>query len=80
MTQITFEGYYTENICKALIEELEGGTFQKFHLEYSNCAGNCTLIVSTDYPTTKRGLFNDFVYFALNALAMRVRGSSIKCQ
>ena len=43
-------GYFTENQCEAIREKCEG-TYMDIHVSWSNHAGNCTLIISSDYGT-----------------------------
>lgn len=51
MKEYTFEelGYFTESQCKAIKEELQGYSFMNFDIVWSNCAGNCALVLRTDY-------------------------------
>lgn len=42
-------GYFTKNYAQRIKEVMDGKTFMKFKVYYSNFAGNCTLIVDTDY-------------------------------
>ena len=70
MIEIIMPGYYTESQCKAIEEKMNGQTFYNFQLAHSNCAGNCSLIVRSDYPElTPEELKENFVYAALGTLA-----------
>lgn len=63
-------GYFAERDCKAFKNALEGSTFMNFHISWSNWAGNCTLIVRTDYEeTTEDDMKNFFLFAALNKLS-----------
>jgi hypothetical protein len=61
-------GYFTETTCKKLQVALEGSTYMKFKISWSNRAGNCTLIVSTDYEETEQEIKNIFLAYALQHL------------
>jgi hypothetical protein len=41
-------GYFSERDCKAIKEKCEG-TFMNIKVCWSNCAGNYTLIICSDY-------------------------------
>lgn len=41
-------GYFTESDCEAIRQKCEG-TFMNIKVSWSNCAGNCTLIICSDY-------------------------------
>lgn len=59
-------GYFTDSECKAIKEELQGYSYMNFEVSWSNCASNCTLIVRTDYDTTKKELKNFFLHCVIN--------------
>lgn len=42
-------GFRTVNECRKITDTMEGKTFMKFHVSYSNVCGNCILVISTDY-------------------------------
>ena len=42
-------GFFSESAMKGLKKKAEGKTFMEFRIKWSNCAGNCTLIVVTDF-------------------------------
>lgn len=65
-------GYFSETECKNLKRILEDKTFMHFHIAWSNYAGNCTLIIKTDYEDSEDAIKNFFLGFALSELA-RVR-------
>lgn len=46
-------GYLCESDCKAIKDKLEGRSFYSFMIDWSNNAGNCQLIIGTDYPDAK---------------------------
>lgn len=58
-------GYFTETTCKKIQTALEGTTFMNFKISWSNRAGNCTLIVATDYEETEQEIKNFFLACAL---------------
>ena len=58
-------GYFTETTCKNIKAALEGTTFMSFKISWSNRAGNCTLIVATDYEDTEQEIKNFFLACAL---------------
>ena len=46
-------GYLCESDCEAIKNKLEGRSFYSFMIDWSNNAGNCQLIIGTDYPDAK---------------------------
>lgn len=68
MKEYTFTelGFFTESACKRIAEAMNGTTFMNFVVNYSKCAGNCTLIVKTDYDGTEQEIKNFFISAALN--------------
>ena len=71
MKEYTFTelGYFTESQCEMLKEKLDGNTYMNFEIGYSNQAGNCTLIVRTDYQDTEQEIKNFFLSCVVNTLA-----------
>ena len=57
-------GYFTESECRQIKKLLDGVSFMKFEIGYSNYAGNCTLIVKTDYDVSN--LNSERTYDALD--------------
>lgn len=55
-------GYFTESECKSIRNKMEGATYMKFHITWSNCAGNCTLIASTDYEDDAERIKSFFLH------------------
>ena len=51
MKQVVFNelGYFTERQIEAIKDELDMASYMSFNVSSSNCAGNRTLIVSTNY-------------------------------
>lgn len=43
-------GNLCEQDCKSIKRVMEGATYYNFEISWSNYAGNCQLIVKTDYP------------------------------
>lgn len=62
-------GYFCKSQCEAIKEAMQGATFMNFDISYSNCAGNCTLIIETDYEATEQEIKNFFIACALGKLA-----------
>ncbi len=62
-------GYFTEDECKTIIKKLDGKTYMKFHISYSNYAGNCILVIKTDYKESPEEIKNFFMWLALAELA-----------
>lgn len=61
-------GYFTTKECETIKEHCEGKTFMRFHINWSNWAGNCTLMVSTHYECEKEELKNFFCHYVLGVL------------
>lgn len=68
--EYTFEelGYFAERECKAIKEQLQGYSYMNFDITWSNCAGNCTLIVRTDYEDSEKEIKNFFLHCALGMI------------
>lgn len=62
-------GYFSEPICEKIKNAMEGRTFMDFKVKYSNCAGNCTLIICTDYEDTEENIKSFFLHVALAHIA-----------
>lgn len=69
MKEYTFEelGFFTEKQIKKIKEKMEGKTFMNFKVLCSNYAGNCILIIATDYKASKTKIKNFFLNAALTA-------------
>lgn len=61
-------GYFDERTCKAIKEEMDGKTYMNFNVGWSNCAGNCTLIVETDYDDAEAEIKNMFLHCVLDLI------------
>lgn len=71
MKEYVFEelGYFTESQCKAIKWHLQGKSMMNFDIAWSNFAGNCTLIVRTDYQVENpQEVKNFFLHCALGKL------------
>lgn len=70
MKEYTFEelGYFAERECEKIKECLQGYSFMNFDISWSNCAGNCTLVVKTDYDDTAENIKNFFLHCALGVI------------
>ena len=69
MRKYAFEelGYFTESACKKIKEKMQGKTFMNFDITYSNFAGNCILIICTDYKEDPQEIKNFFLNCALSS-------------
>lgn len=70
---ITELGYFTKTEAEAIKKEMDGKTYMRFQVGYSNFAGNYTLIIKTDYDETEEEIKNTFLHCCLSALARSVR-------
>lgn len=61
-------GFFTKDICERIKKAMDGRTFMNFKISWSNCAGNCTLIVATDYNDTEEHIKQFFLFAALSEL------------
>ena len=61
-------GYFLERECEAIKEELDGYSYMHFIVKWSNFAGNCRLIVCTDYEAPEAEIKNFFLYCALGKI------------
>ena len=70
MKEYWFEnlGFFSEETCKKIKEKLDGKSFMKFEVIYSNCAGNCTLGVKTSYEDCENTIRNFFLYCLISEL------------
>lgn len=73
----TIEGYFTEEQAKKIKEKMQGKTYLKFNVDYSNEAGNCAIVVTTDnydeneYDTPyefRQALREDFMYYTISEM------------
>lgn len=64
-------GYFTEKGCENIKNALDGKTYMNFSITWSNCAGNCTLIVRTNYEDTEENIKRLFFHVALSELASK---------
>ena len=58
---LTELGYFTETECQRIKEIMDGKTYMDFLVRWSNCAGNCTLIVKTNYEADATEIKNFFI-------------------
>lgn len=70
MKEYVFEelGFFTKDTCERIKKAMDGRTFMNFKISWSNCAGNCTLIVATDYNDTEEHIKQFFLFAALSEL------------
>ncbi len=68
--EYTFEelGYFAERECQALKDCLQGFSYMDFDIKWSNYAGNCTLIVATDYEAEEKEIKDFFLHCALSMI------------
>ena len=62
-------GYFTEKSCERIKKVMDGKTFMNFRVSWSNFAGNCTLIICTDYEDTEENIKSFFLHVALAHIA-----------
>lgn len=62
-------GYFSKQTCEKIKKDMDGKTFMNFKVEYSNYAGNYTLIICTDYEDTEEHIKNFFLHCVLEVLA-----------
>ena len=62
-------GYFTEETCERIKKAMDDRTYMHFRVGYSNRAGNCTLIISTDYEGTEAEIKNFFLACCLCCIA-----------
>lgn len=71
MTEIclTDLGYFTQSRAEKIKQKLQDKSFYHFKVDYSNFAGNCTLIVRTDRAeTNEQELKEMFLHCCLNEI------------
>lgn len=66
-------GYFTEEQCRVLAKALNGGTYMHFEVSYSNYAGNCTLIVKTNYDTEREKIVGLFMQYLISRYSDTLR-------
>ncbi len=62
-------GYFTEQTCEKIKKVMDDKTFMNFRVSWSNFAGNCTLIICTDYEDTEENIKSFFLHVALAHIA-----------
>ena len=70
MKEYYFEelGYFTRSTCEKIKERLQGYSYMNFDISWSDCVGNCILIVKTDYDDTEENIKNFFLHCALTVI------------
>ena len=63
----------TKSECEKIKSVMEGKTYMSFHVSYSNCAGNYTLICSTTYEASKAEIRNFFLSALIRNMAMGMK-------
>ena len=61
-------GYFSERECSAIKDFLQGGTYMNFDITWCNSAGNCILIMKTDYDGDPQEVKNFFLHYALGKI------------
>lgn len=61
-------GYFTEKQCHAIKDVMQGETYMHFDIAWSNHAGNCTLIVRSNYETNPRKIQELFLHCVLGQI------------
>ena len=62
-------GYFSEPICEKIKKAMDDKTFMNFRVSWSNRAGNCTLMICTDYEDTEENIKSFFLHVALAHIA-----------
>lgn len=68
MKEIIIPGYFSATVCEKIKAKMDGKTFMNFEVSFSNCCGNCSLIVRGE-ADTEQELQEMFIHCALNMLA-----------
>lgn len=73
-------GYFLESELQAIKDALQGKTYMKFDISWSNQAGNCILVLGTDYEDEPQNIKNFFLNCALSEIyrSKRQLGSDVK--
>ena len=61
-------GFFCEQTLRKIKEKMDGATYMNFPVKWSNCAGNCNLIVTTDYDAPEQEVKNFFLHCALSKI------------
>lgn len=70
MIETIIDGYFTKEQCEQIIKKMQGKSFLRFEISYSNNAVNCTLIVrSNNTCYTSQELKSIFIYCCISELA-----------
>ena len=70
-------GYFTKGTAEKIKEVMDGTTFMHFKVHYSNWAGNCTLIVDTDYEATEEEIKNFFISAAFDRMIDKIKEATL---
>ncbi len=54
-------GFHTVNECRKIANVMEGKTFMKFHVSFSNICGNCVIVISTNYEAEETYIKQFFI-------------------
>lgn len=68
MKEIIIPGFFPASTCKKIKDKMDGKTFMNFEVFFSNCCGNCSLIVRGE-AESEQELQEMFFHCALNLLA-----------
>lgn len=69
MIQTIIDGFFNKNECENIKKKMEGRTYFNFEISYSNCAGNCSLILSSKNDNyTPEELKEMFMFACLSEL------------
>ena len=61
-------GYFSAGEIHQLAGVMDGHTYMRFKVGYCNYAGNCTLVIYTDYESPEEDIKGFFLGCALSAL------------
>jgi hypothetical protein len=60
--EICFDEFFLDKrTCESIKERLSGKTYLEFQIGYSNCYGNCNLVVWSEKATSKKQLKSMFM-------------------
>lgn len=64
-------GYFTVKEAERIAEIMRGKSYMKWEIGYCNLAGNCTLVIKTEYDETPEEIKNFFLWGVLAELAKK---------
>ena len=61
-------GFFSPDTCERIKAAMDNRTYMDFRVSWSNHAGNCTLMICTDFEVTEEQINSFFLYAALTEL------------